>query len=327
MSQSAIPANAAANLQGPGAPANAAAPGANAADEFLALLAQVVAPILADGELPAEPASTVLPAAVNDLSEAGATADAALACLPLAMPVIVAAFQAPTTVAAGGAPARPAPGADLASDVTQALASLAVKPGAVDAATSTASSLPGAAAGLFKLDGDDAGKAGGTATDAAAAAAATPPRVEAAGNGREVAIVRKLETPVGHGRWAESVGHEVRLLVERGVQSATLRLTPEHLGPVEVRIDLVGEKTNVWFGAAHADTRAALTDAIPKLREMFSGAGLMLGDTGVRQDTPGRFGSPGAQGSFGNAADGEAVAPVTASVAVGLNVGLVDAYA
>jgi flagellar hook-length control protein FliK len=211
--------------------------------------------------------------------------------------------------------------------VLQALASLDAKPVVADGMPLAAPSLPGAAAALFRIEGDDAGKAGGTAADAAAAAAAAPPRVEATGNGREVAVIRRLETPVGHGRWAESVGHEVRLLVERGVQSATLRLTPEHLGPVEVRIDLVGDKTNVWFGAAHADTRAALTDAIPKLREMFSGAGLMLGDTGVRQDTPGRFGTPGAQPAFGNAADGDAAAPVTASVAVGLNVGLVDAYA
>ncbi len=46
------------------------------------------------------------------------------------------------------------------------------------------------------------------------------------------------------------------------------------------------DTTNVWFGAQHADTRAALTEALPKLREMFSASGLALGQAGVSHEMP-----------------------------------------
>jgi flagellar hook-length control protein FliK len=160
------------------------------------------------------------------------------------------------------------------------------------------------------------------------AATMSAPRVEAASNGAVHAVVRHIPVPVTDGRWAEHVGHEVRILVERGIQGATLRLSPEHLGPVDVRIDIVNDKANVVFGAAQADTRAALTDAIPKLREMFAGAGLTLGDAGVRQEQPGQFhgSGPRSPGS-GPGTFGEDVRDETDVVGRSVRLGLVDAYA
>jgi len=135
--------------------------------------------------------------------------------------------------------------------------------------------------------------------------------------------VRTVLVPVGDRHWPDAVGHEVRLLVERGVSSATLRLAPEHLGPIEIRIDVVEDKANVWFGATHADTRAALADALPRLRDMLAGSGMLLGDAGVRQDAPGgsrdhALQSPSACGQP------ESVEPERVHVA---RIGLVDAYA
>ncbi len=141
-------------------------------------------------------------------------------------------------------------------------------------------------------------------------------------------VTRTVHVPVSDSRWPAQVGHEVRLLVERGVQAATLRVNPEHLGPVEVRIDIVNDKANVVFGAAQAETRAALVDALPKLREMFAESGLALGDTGVRQDTPGGFAEPSTarrnpQGDFG----ADEADPTAAVQGIAAQVGLIDAYA
>lgn len=172
----------------------------------------------------------------------------------------------------------------------------------------------------------DAAELEPTPTPSAATAPAVTIRADAAAATH--AVTRTVHVPVGDSRWPEQVGHEVRLLVERGVQAATLRVSPEHLGPVEVRIDIVNDKANVVFGAAQAETRAALADALPRLREMFAGSGLALGDTGVRQDTPGNFAEPspprgGRHGDFGSDdADPAAVVPGIAA-----QVGLVDAYA
>lgn len=153
-------------------------------------------------------------------------------------------------------------------------------------------------------------------------------RVEATGTPGAHAVVRTVHVPVADSRWPAHVGHEVRLLIDHGVQSATLRVTPEQLGPVDIRIDIVNDKANVVFGAAQAETRAALTDAIPKLREMFAGTGLSLGDAGVRQESPGAFGDPSASRTGWSGSEAPDSADDAAPLAVrSARIGLVDAYA
>jgi len=96
-----------------------------------------------------------------------------------------------------------------------------------------------------------------------------------------------LREPVGTGPWRDELGARLTLMATNGQQSGSLRLSPEHLGPLQIDITVNDDKTtNVQFGAQHADTRSALQDALPRLREMFSAAGLMLGDAGVSQQAP-----------------------------------------
>ena len=65
-----------------------------------------------------------------------------------------------------------------------------------------------------------------------------------------------------------------------------MRVSPEHLGPVEVKISVHNGDASVWFGANHPDTRAALEQALPRLREMFANQGLTLTDSGVSRESP-----------------------------------------
>lgn len=101
---------------------------------------------------------------------------------------------------------------------------------------------------------------------------------------------RSVPGTVGTPAWRQALGAELQVMVERGVGAATLRLSPEHLGPVEVRIDFNDDRANVWFSAPHADTRAALADALPRLRDMLASVGVNLGETGVQRDLPGQSG-------------------------------------
>jgi flagellar hook-length control protein FliK len=109
-----------------------------------------------------------------------------------------------------------------------------------------------------------------------------PANVTTAAAGAEQA----LRAPVGSPRWAEELGSRLVMLSARGQHEGSLTLTPEHLGPLEVRITVSQNTANVWFGAQQADTRAALAEAMPRLRELFADAGLALGESGVSQQAP-----------------------------------------
>ncbi len=99
-------------------------------------------------------------------------------------------------------------------------------------------------------------------------------------------LEQALRTNVGSPRWADELGTRLVVMSARGQQEGSLTLSPEHLGPLEVRISVHQSTANVWFGAQHADTRAALAEAMPRLRELFGEAGLSLGHAGVSEEAP-----------------------------------------
>jgi hypothetical protein len=137
--------------------------------------------------------------------------------------------------------------------------------------------------------------------------------------------LRAIHVPVGNAQWADELGARLTTMTEQGRHAASLRLSPEHLGPLEVRISIRDDQASVWFGAAHADTRAAIEHALPRLREMFEAQGMSLADAGVFHEAP-REQAERAQGRVslhGDAGSPEALA----AASVRLSIGLVDAYA
>jgi flagellar hook-length control protein FliK len=95
--------------------------------------------------------------------------------------------------------------------------------------------------------------------------------------------IRSIPVDVGAPQWPKAVAAELVMLGHQKVESATLRLSPEHLGHIEVQIHLEAKVINLTFGAAHAETRNALEHALPQLRDGFAQAGLTLGEATVQQ--------------------------------------------
>jgi flagellar hook-length control protein FliK len=137
-------------------------------------------------------------------------------------------------------------------------------------------------------------------------------------------ISRPVHTPVGSGAWADEIGTRVVMMTESGNHTASLKLSPEHLGPLEINITVRDEKASVWFGAAHADTRAAIETALPRLREMFEAQGLSLSDAGVFREPPRE--QPVVKNTTMSGEQGESGEEVT-TVSSRVRLGLVDAYA
>ena len=135
---------------------------------------------------------------------------------------------------------------------------------------------------------------------------------------------RSIDVPLSDSSWSHAVAAQVQLMAGANVQSATLRLSPEHLGPVEVHIDLQSSQINVNFVAAHPETRSALEQSVPTLRALLAHGGLTLGQTQVQGEA--RSGSQSQpRRAAGGAAAGVEETPIVASVS--RNLGLVDEYA
>jgi flagellar hook-length control protein FliK len=136
----------------------------------------------------------------------------------------------------------------------------------------------------------------------------------------------ELKSPVGSSAWDDELGTQLTWMTQKGLETGSLRVSPEHLGPVEVNISVRNGDASVWFGATHPDTRAALEQALPRLREMFASQGMNLTDSGVSRESPRNQGRPAASQSVsGVSAVGSS--DVSTSAAVRMSLGLVDTYA
>jgi len=93
----------------------------------------------------------------------------------------------------------------------------------------------------------------------------------------------RIAVPVGEAGWARAVGEQVAWHVSQNIQSASLRLNPQHLGPMEMQVQMDGDKATLAFTSHHALVRDALESALPRLREMFAEGGLEIVDVNVSQ--------------------------------------------
>jgi flagellar hook-length control protein FliK len=140
-----------------------------------------------------------------------------------------------------------------------------------------------------------------------------------------------LKSPVGSSAWQDEVGTQLTWMTQKGLETGSLRVSPEHLGPVEVNISVQNGDASVWFAANHPDTRAALEQALPRLREMFANQGMNLADSGVSRQSLSQQGSRNqsrsgaSQGVTGVSAVGGPDGSSSASSRI--NLGLVDLYA
>jgi flagellar hook-length control protein FliK len=84
-----------------------------------------------------------------------------------------------------------------------------------------------------------------------------------------------------------------------GDSLTVVRLSPEHLGDLEIGVTMKDGEVDVSFAASVAETRAALEQALPKLRELLGQSGLELSNASVFSNLS--SGSERRQGSLADA--------------------------
>ena len=145
--------------------------------------------------------------------------------------------------------------------------------------------------------------------------------------------VASVSTPVGEPGFPAHLAAEVATISLAGIERAEIELRPRELGPVRIELSMSGESARIAFSAAHPDTRQAIEQSMPILKDMLAERGLMLADASV---SDGRAGADSSQpeGAEARVPTGAAAAPeggVTGEALAGRHMGLrrslLDVYA
>ncbi|WP_126945811.1 flagellar hook-length control protein FliK [Xanthomonas sp. BRIP62409] len=265
------------------------------------------------------PGGDVLAAAAAALA-AGVTAAAGTTPTATALPTDAAASAAPTTAGtalpalgalapAAAAGAKPTSVTALSGDAqTAALMSMATK--ALDPATDDSAGPAAPDAPAFVLP---------TTTTAALGRLQEPAPVFSAS---------PTPTPdMGSDSFDDAIGARMSWLADQKIGHAHIKVTPNEMGPVEVRLHLDGDKVNASFSSANADVRQALEQSLPRLREMLGQNGFQLGQADVGQQQQSQSGNRNGGGSDGNGLSLDDSPPVGIPSVVLRQRGLLDAYA
>lgn len=146
-----------------------------------------------------------------------------------------------------------------------------------------------------------------------------------------LAAPASLPTPDVHAEdFGERFGAQLRWMAGQEIGQARIRVSPQELGPVEVLLELDGDRISAEFISGHAETRQALEHGLPRLRDLLGEHGFQLAHAGVgdqaaspRQDGDGAPARRGGEAGGRGPADGATATVAPARVARGL----VDAYA
>lgn len=89
--------------------------------------------------------------------------------------------------------------------------------------------------------------------------------------------------------WERGLGERMIWMVDKHIQTASMKLNPPELGPVEVELAIKKDQININFITHGVQAKEALDFAIPKLREMFLSSGLNLADVNVNDQQARQF--------------------------------------
>ncbi|MBB3761437.1 flagellar hook-length control protein FliK [Xanthomonas arboricola] len=265
------------------------------------------------------PGGDVLAAAAAALA-AGVTAAAGATPAATALPTDAAAPTAPATAGT----ALPSLGA-LAPAATAGAKPTSVTALSGDAQAAALMSMPTKA-----LDPGTDDSAGPAAPDAPAFVL---PTTTAAALGRlqdpaPVFSASPTPTPeMGSDTFDDAIGARMSWLADQKIGHAHIKVTPNEMGPVEVRLHLEGDKVNASFSSANADVRQALEQSLPRLRDMLGQNGFQLGQADVGQQQQSQSGNRKGGGNDGNGLSLDDSPPVGIPSVVLRQRGLLDAYA
>lgn len=299
-----------------------AATGSTLPDQLLALLGgwipSAAAPESVPPPAPAPLGSTGVDATAMPFVPPGwaaAAAAAAAVALPDARAPAIQPLPASGVNLASFPAALPVPQTPLppALQPDAGIPGLAVEPGSVGPMTAAVASVSAAADSgpseqwVEAIQSAAAPAATGDQLDHGATPLTGTAPLASAHRTAPAAIAQPLPLPTNpDAGFDDSFGARIGWMAEQGIGRAELRVTPDHAGPIDVRLHIDGSRISAEFHSANADVRQALEASMGRLRDMLGQQGMQLAQSDVGQ---GRAGSS-PQGSGGGAGAGDGADPL-----------------
>ncbi|WP_448096819.1 flagellar hook-length control protein FliK [Luteibacter yeojuensis] len=224
------------------------------------------------------------------------------------------------------------PGSEAALDATTGLKdSTLTALGLAGAAGSPAGAMAAATvspfASLLAAHGD-AALAKDDASPAVDGASPMPfAHAQGLGQGGMPAVQVQATQPVTSPQFAQELGEQIAWMGSGQVKEARIKLHPEELGSMDVRVNMEGGKVNVAILAQHPAAVHAVQQTLSQLDSMLAHHGLSLGQADVGQRQTEQGGEGGGQGAASRSDDAEATGVAGAVVTSRVSRGLVDEMA
>ncbi|WP_445493815.1 flagellar hook-length control protein FliK [Photorhabdus sp. SF281] len=93
-----------------------------------------------------------------------------------------------------------------------------------------------------------------------------------------------LNAQLGSEEWQQQLNQQIILFNRNGLQQAELRLHPQELGALHIRMSVEDNQAQLHLTSAHSHVRAALEAALPGLRHALAESGIQLTQSNVSSD-------------------------------------------
>ena len=92
----------------------------------------------------------------------------------------------------------------------------------------------------------------------------------------------QINTNLYQSGWNEAFNQRVIFMTHNNINSASISINPEHLGPIQVQLQMdANQQTSIHFIANSPEVRQIITDSIQQLGEILDQSGIQLGQTSV----------------------------------------------
>lgn len=90
-----------------------------------------------------------------------------------------------------------------------------------------------------------------------------------------------LPMPMDITEWQKTLNEKISLTCRQGIQNAEIKLHPEELGSLHIKLAIVDDKMNLHMAVAHNMVKSVLESALPQLRTSLEEQGIMLEQTDI----------------------------------------------